>query len=97
MSWIVVAKSGDDCLQLSPGVVFVGVIVNGVMGDKPELLLERRNRLLFVEAGVCEPDVGLEARCLTCETARRSRLVVPSAFVDPDRAEKTSASLCWWV
>ena len=84
-------------MQLSAEVVFVGVVANGVMGNRPELLLERRNRLLFADTGVCEPDVGLEIPCLTCEAARRSRLVVPSAFVDPDLAEKTSASLCWWV
>lgn len=27
--------------------------------------------------------------------ARSSRLVVPSAFVDPERAEHTMATLCW--
>lgn len=65
MSWTVVANSGDGCVQLSPGVVLVGVIANEVDRAIPELLLERRNRLLLPETGVCEPDVGLEVRCLT--------------------------------
>lgn len=39
--------------------------------------------------------LGVEGRCRASEAARRRRLVVPRAFVDPERAEQTIASLCW--
>lgn len=34
-------------------------------------------------------------RCNASSAARSSKFVVPSAFVDPDRAEQTMATLCW--
>lgn len=44
--------------------------------------------------GVTEPGVAFLLRVgRTSETARRSRFVVPSAFVDPERAEHTTATL----
>jgi hypothetical protein len=48
-------------------------------------------------SGVIVPDregVLAAGRCLASEAALSSRLVVPSAFVDPDRAEQTMATLC---
>lgn len=39
--------------------------------------------------------VGLLVRCSASVAAFRRRLVVPRAFVDPERAEQTTATLCW--
>ena len=36
-----------------------------------------------------------EGRWRASSAARRRRLVVPRAFVDPERAEQTMATLCW--
>lgn len=38
---------------------------------------------------------GLLVRESASEADLSSRLVVPSAFVEPDRAEQTMATLCW--
>lgn len=47
--------------------------------------------------GVFVPGVsdGLLVRCSASVAALRRRLVVPRAFVDPERAEQTTATLCW--
>jgi len=48
--------------------------------------------------GVITPDStgdkGLDGRRRVSDAARRRRLVVPSALVEPERAEQTIASLC---
>ena len=55
-----------------------------------------------VVCGVVIPDVGdtpfasaSGMRCRASSAALKSRLVVPNAFVEPERAEHTIASLCW--
>jgi hypothetical protein len=50
--------------------------------------------------GVIVPEVALPfeeepLRCRASDAARRRRLVVPKAFVVPERAEHTMATLCW--
>jgi hypothetical protein len=46
--------------------------------------------------GVLVPvSTGLRVRCSASEAALRRRLVVPRAFVEPERAEQTMATLCW--
>lgn len=46
--------------------------------------------------GVVVPDLQcvLEGRCFASAAALSKRLVVPSALVDPERAEQTMATLC---
>jgi hypothetical protein len=50
------------------------------------------------QLGVIVPDSGVpantEGRCSASDAARRSRFVVPSALVLPERAEQTIATLC---
>ena len=48
------------------------------------------------EMGISASEGGLRCagRCSASEAARRRRLVVPSAFVEPERAEHTIATLC---
>lgn len=74
---------GDEILRSLEG---------GVGGE-----CERPNMLVpFPFAGVTVPVPGkatLGRFGRTSEQARRSRFVVPSAFVDPDRAEQTMATL----
>ena len=36
----------------------------------------------------------LDGRCLAAAAALSNRFVVPSALVDPERAEQTTATLC---
>ncbi len=52
---------------------------------------------LNTPAGDIVPGVsdGLLVRCKASEAAFSRRFVVPKAFVDPDRAEQTIATLCW--
>lgn len=38
---------------------------------------------------------GLLVRCSASLAARSKRFVVPSALVEPERAEHTIATLCW--
>ena len=40
-------------------------------------------------------DLVRVGRARASEAARSSRFVVPSALVDPERAEHTTATLCW--
>lgn len=47
--------------------------------------------------GVIVPDLDcdfVDGRCFASEAALNNRLVVPSALVDPERAEQTTATLC---
>jgi hypothetical protein len=48
------------------------------------------------DRGVSAPSGGLRlaGRCNASDAARRRRLVVPSALVEPERAEHTIATLC---
>lgn len=48
------------------------------------------------ETGETVPGVptALVRRCKASDAARSSRFVVPRAFVDPERAEHTTATLC---
>lgn len=51
-----------------------------------------------VVEGVMLPGVAAPAtlgRCNASPAARRRRFVVPSALVEPERAEQTTATLCW--
>ena len=60
---------------------------DGLSEDRPKRLLDD---------GVAVPDVYVlfDGLCKASDAARSSRLVVPSAFVEPDRAEHTTATLC---
>lgn len=54
---------------------------------------EKREKRPF---GVLVPvSGGLRVRCSASDAAFSSRFVVPRAFVEPDRAEHTMATLCW--
>lgn len=52
----------------------------------------REDREGVICPGVSE---GLFVRWRASLAARRRRFVVPSALVEPDRAEQTMATLCW--
>lgn len=54
----------------------------------------REDKAGVICPGVPEPE-GLLVRWRASLAARRRRLVVPSALVEPDRAEHTMATLCW--
>ena len=41
------------------------------------------------------PPLERDERSIACDAALRRRLVVPRAFVEPERAEHTIATLCW--
>lgn len=55
------------------------------------------NRDMLLETGVAAPELwrlaDLVGRRSASEAARSKRFVVPSAFVEPDRAEQTTATL----
>ena len=59
---------------------------------------EGRPNMPFVP-GVADSDGqrDLAGRRLASAAALSRRLVVPSALVDPERAEQTTAILCWWM
>lgn len=48
-------------------------------------------------AGESESDLqcDLGGRCLASPAALSNRLVVPRSLVEPERAEHTTATLCW--
>lgn len=59
-----------------------------------------RKRPFPLTCGVPVPEIielFLGRRRRASEAAWMRRLVVPSAFVDPDRAEQTIATLCWSI
>ena len=65
----------------------------GVEGGDCEFIRPKSPRAPF---GVTAPDVGVDldfGRDNASDAALRRRLVVPRAFVDPDRAEHTMATL----
>ena len=82
-------------------------VVNGCgdveRGDDPlrDLELEggehEPNRDMLLETGVAVPELwslaDLFGRRSASEAARSKRFVVPRAFVEPDRAEQTTATL----
>lgn len=61
--------------------------------------IPRNKRFPFVNGVVIsdETDDFLFGRHNASEAACNSRLVVPSALVDPDLAEHTIATLCWSI
>lgn len=66
----------------------------GLIGGEDDRSLPAPNKLLVT--GVMVPGVpaDLLRRFRASEAARSSRFVVPSAFVEPERAEHTMATLC---
>lgn len=69
----------------------------GVSGGEP---VREHRKIRESVSGVAAPDsAGDKAdgggRRRASDAARRRRLVVPSALVEPERAEQTIASLCW--
>lgn len=85
---------------------FAGVIDRGPNGESErgddllrgrgllagDWLYEERKRPLGVLVPV---SAGLRVRWRASEAAFSKRLVVPSALVEPERAEQTIATLCW--
>jgi len=55
---------------------------------------ETRESVSGVAAPDCTGDEARIGRRRASDAARRSRLVVPNALVEPERAEQTMASLC---
>ena len=103
---IVLTKSGTVSLALACPLRQENV-VNGcadVEGGKEPLRgfglkggEHEPNRDMLLERGICVPELwplaDLVGRRSASEAARSKRLVVPSAFVEPDRAEQTTATL----
>lgn len=66
-------------------------------GEFARKLRRMRESVKGVVAPESIGDAGVEAggaRCRASDAARKRRLVVPSALVEPERAEQTIASLC---
>jgi hypothetical protein len=67
---------------------------DGSGGDPEREHREMKESISGVAAPDCTGDKGGGARRSASDAARSRRLVVPSALVEPERAEQMMASLC---
>ena len=89
----------ERCVEAEPFVPYAGLpmlLTLSLRGQKP--LLCAMPAVAAEIAGVAVPGVPASefdvGRCRASAAARKSRFVVPSALVLPDRAEHTIATLC---
>lgn len=94
----VAMNSGTFCPDGGPlrGVKEKGMEDGDELRVAGEEASERRLKMpLAPGVVVSEVQCVLAGRCLASAAALSKRLVVPSALVDPERAEQTMATLCW--